>query len=348
MAIKIKLKKNQIGAINKRLPLAQKNGNLSEVNRLIGILMLSASTPVDAICKHLRVSSRTVRDWIKRLFIGGIDGLFDKKRSGRPSKLTKKQRRRLSEIIEKGPEKYGFLSACWRTPLVQQVILETFGVYYNVRYISELLKCMGFSYQRAQVICASRDDDKRLIWQEETLPRLINKAKKKGAYLFYGDECSFPQWTTISYTWAKAGKTPTVKSGGSRKAYKVFGVIDYFTGRFISKGTNERLNSESYIDFLKEILKRTKKHVFLIQDGARYHRSKKVKTFISKNKARLTVETLPAYSPDFNPIEKLWKKIKQGATHLKYFPTFDDLVVTVDEALGNFENFRDEVISLFS
>jgi len=47
----------------------------------------------------------------------------------------------------------------------------------------------------------------------------------------------------------------------------------------------------------------------------------------------LTIEQLPAYSPDFNPIEHLWKKVKKEATHLKHFPEFSDLQQEVDRAL---------------
>jgi len=46
------------------------------------------------------------------------------------------------------------------------------------------------------------------------------------------------------------------------------------------------------------------------------------------------VFTLPSYSPDYNPIEKLWKKIKEGYTHYHYFELFEDLVETVDAALA--------------
>jgi transposase len=39
--------------------------------------------------------------------------------------------------------------------------------------------------------------------------------------------------------------------------------------------------------------------------------------FFTAHAARLTIEQLPSYSPDFNPIEHLWKKVKKEATHLK-------------------------------
>lgn len=124
-------------------------------------------------------------------------------------------------------------------------------------------------------------------------------------------------------------------------------MIDYFTGKLFAKGHLGKLNAESYISFLKEVFSKTRKHIFLIQDGAPYHKGSKIAEFFEENKHRLTVHYLPAYSPDFNPIEGLWKKIKQMGTHLKYFLTFDSLVERVEEMLIEFECAANEVLALF-
>ena len=125
------------------------------------------------------------------------------------------------------------------------------------------------------------------------------------------------------------------------------GLIDYFTGRFFSKAHEGRLNSESYTIFLKEVLRRTRKHIILIQDGARYHTSAAMKEFFEKHSDRITVYQLPSYSPDYNPIEKLWKKIKEKDIHLHYFPTFESLKDKVEEALIRFKDLQNEILSLF-
>ena len=60
-----------------------------------------------------------------------------------------------------------------------------------------------------------------------------------------------------------------------------------------------------------------------------------------------TVYQLPSYSPDYNPIEKLWKKIKEKDIHLHYFPTFEALINKVEEALIRFKDLKNEILSLF-
>jgi hypothetical protein len=62
----------------------------------------------------------------------------------------------------------------------------------------------------------------------------------------------------------------------------------------------------------------------------------------------LQVSQLPTYSPDYNPIEKLWKKIKQQDTHLHYFPTFEALTEKVEQALLKFANIPEEILALCS
>jgi transposase len=166
--------------------------------------------------------------------------------------------------------------------------------------------------------------------------------------LLFGDEASFAQWGSLSYTWAPKGQQPEVPTSGKRKAYKVFGLIDYFSGRFFYKAHAGRFNSESDAAFLLGVLSQTTQPVVVIQDGARYHTSKAMRAFFVTHADRLTIEQLPAYSPDFNPIEHLWKKVKKEATHLKHFPEFTDLQQEVDRALLHFAQTPREITVLMA
>jgi hypothetical protein len=79
---------------------------------------------------------------------------------------------------------------------------------------------------------------------------------------------------SLSYTWAQRGEQPAVPTSGTRRAYKVFGLIDFFSGALFSQGITGKFNSDSYQAFLDAVLKQTQGHLVLIQDGARYHTSK--------------------------------------------------------------------------
>ncbi len=95
-----------------------------------------------------------------------------------------------------------------------------------------------------------------------------------------------------------------------------------------------RFNKEGYVEFLKQVLDRFESNIILIEDGAPYHKAGLVKEFVESTQGRLTLERLPAFSPDFNPIEKLWKNTKRDATHLEYFETFEALRESVCKAFN--------------
>jgi transposase len=232
--------------------------------------------------------------------------------------------------------------------MMQRLIYDRFGVLYNVFSIAQLLKNLGFSLQKAAFVSAHLDEHKRQEWRTKTWPQMLRAAHTKKALLLFGDEASFPQWGTLTYTWARRGQQPQVKTSGKRKGYKVFGLIDSFTGHFFYQGQDGRLNSTASIAFLTRVLEQTTQPILLIQDGAKYHTSTETKAFFAQQTARLQVVQLPTYSPDYNPIEKLWKKIKQPETHLHYFPTFAALTEKVEQALLKFTNAPEEILALCS
>lgn len=192
-----------------------------------------------------QVTGQSVRNWLQRLLHQGVKGLVQFKHSpGRPAKLSKCQRRELGALLDAGPAAAGFTGNCWRSPMIQQLIKQGFGVLYSVHYLSQLLRAMGFSYQKACFVSDHLNESVRQQWLSSTWPEIMAQAKQKQARILFGDEASFPQWGTLSYTWARRGCQPVTKTSGKRKGYKVLGLIDYFTGHFFCRCQEQRLNSE--------------------------------------------------------------------------------------------------------
>jgi transposase len=346
MQIRISICNSLRKSVYERLRQAYATGNLRLIRRIHALLQIADGQPLTNVAEMLNLGEQTVRDYIRAFILKGVDSLVYKRPPGRPPKLTKTQRRELAKLIEDGPEKAGYESGCWTALMIQDLIERRFGVVYHPHYICELLRNMDFSFQKARFVSDHLDEARRIEWMEQTWPQILRLAKQKDALILFGDEASFAQWGSLSYTWAPRGRQPTVKTSGKRKAYKVFGLIDYFSGRFFYKGHTDRFNSDSYATFLTEVLARTRRHLILIQDGAPYHTSKTMRQFFADHADRLTVFQLPSYSPDFNPIEFLWKKVKKRATHLKFFPEFALLMQKVEDALFHFANTPKEIMSL--
>ena len=109
-----------------------------------------------------------------------------------------------------------------------------------------------------------------------------------------------------------------------------------------------KFNGENYVKFLQKIIKDTSSKVILVEDGAPYHGSKVVKDFVSEHSEKLYIERLPSFSPDFNPIEKLWKNTKRDATHCKYFETFEKLRESVVNAFENYLHDASKIICVMT
>ena len=255
--------------------------------------------------------------------------------------------KRLVELIEAGPLVVGCETACWNSVLIRVLIWREFGVLYNRHYVCTMLHNLGFSFQKARFVSDHLDAVKRRAWLEEKWPAIFWAAKRCKGLILFEDEASFAQWGSLSYTWARRGHQPEVPTSGKRKGYKVFGAIEYCSGRLFSQGVEGRFNSENYQAFLQRIMEQTTEHLFLIHDGARYHTSASTQAFLATHRERITEHPLPSYSPDYNPIEYLWKKTKKRATHNQYFKEFALLTGSVEKALAYFATHPATGLGLF-
>jgi transposase len=113
--------------------------------------------------------------------------------------LNKTQKKELDEIITKGPFDAGFPGACWRSPMIQKLIQDKFGILYSVNYVVQLLKNMGFSYQKARFVSDHKDQEKRRVWIETKWVEILKLSQQKDAHILFGDEASFPQWGTLTH-----------------------------------------------------------------------------------------------------------------------------------------------------
>ena len=105
------------------------------------------------------------------------------------------------------------------------------------------------------------------------------------------------------------GSKPIIETIHTKERRSVFGALS--ENEFSAQMTEEKCNSQTYLRFLKSLLRKYDK-ILIVIDGAKYHFEKTlVKPIYEKNKHRLKVMQLPAYSPELSPVEQTWKKIKK-------------------------------------
>jgi transposase len=343
---RITFRPETVKRLKRELEKAYGRGDKRAVRRVSVLLMIGQRMDLASILSVWDVSAQTIYNWLNEFARQRWKSLGYEKGPGRPPGLTKTQKRKLADWIEAGPEACGYARGCWTSVLIQDLIMQKFHVLYNRFYVCELLRNLGFSFQKARFVSDHLDADARHHWMQSEFPRILSQAKQLGASLFFGDEASFALWGSLSYTWGRTGHQPQVPTTGRRKGYKVFGAIEFFSGRLIYQGTEARFQSDSYQSFLRYLLSQVAGPILLIQDGARYHTSKATREFLEQHKERLTVYQLPSYSPDYNPIEYLWKKVKTQATHNRYFAEFVMLVNSVEQALQILTTQSTEILRL--
>jgi transposase len=168
----------------RELKRAQVQNNTQTYRRVMVLLCYSQEVPMEEITKIFRICERTVYNWLTEFITKGF-GWFTTlfKGRGRKPRLSKEQRAQLKKIILDGPEKYGLKTGIWISSVIQWVIQEQFHIFYAVKYIPELLKQMGLSWQKVKFVSDHFDEEKRKIWREQTWPAILKQAKERGAVI---------------------------------------------------------------------------------------------------------------------------------------------------------------------
>ena len=333
MALSITLSRPTVKHLHQFALTASQAGDHAAVRRALALVEYAATRSVSLVADTVGVHVDTVYTWLHTLLAAGVDSLRSAPKPGRPRQLTGEQKAHLRQLLLAGPEAAGYSTGGWHSPLVAALIEREFGVRFAIGYLPALLRGIGFSYQKARFVADHLNEEVRRVWLTATWPAIVEHAQAQKALLLFGDEASFAQWGSLGYTWALRGQQPTVLTTGRRKGYKVWGLVDWFSGRLFWAGHAERLTGAGYCAFLDHVLATTDRPLVVIQDGARYHTSKEVQTWQAAHADRLTVYQLPSYSPDYNPIEHLWREVKAG-THNAYFATFESLIARVETRLG--------------
>ncbi len=336
MALSITLTRATVKDLQHTTLTASQAGDHAAVRRCLALVHYASSRCVATVAADWAVHVDSVYTWLHTLLAAGVAGLRSAPKAGRTAKLSGEQKGQLRTLLLAGPAAAGYPPGGWHSPTVAALIERACGVRFAVGYVPALLRRLGFSYQKARFVSDHLDAAARAAWLTQQWPQIVADAQAQGALLLFGDAASFAQWGSLGYSWAAVGAPLTVPTSGRRKGYKLWGLVEWFSGQVWWAGQAERLTGVGYCAFLAEVLARTTQPVVLVQDGARYHTSKAVQEWQAAQGARLTVYQLPSYSPDYNPIEHLWRAVKAG-THNVYFATFAALVERIEHQLGKLQ-----------
>ena len=144
------------------------------------------------------------------------------------------------------------------------------------------------------------------------------------------DEASVMCGTSPRYGWRQAKSRDEARTGFSTKAVRLFGAL----GRNkIHVKAMERTNSETFVEFLKELRQEYGRLVILL-GNASYHRYRAVNEFVKSTCGEIKLAYLPPYTPQLNPIEIQWRVLEEMLAGM-YFESTDDLVGTITDLIDS-------------
>jgi transposase len=112
-----------------------------------------------------------------------------------------------------------------------------------------------------------------------------------------------------------------VATRGERKTAHVYGAMALDNARF-DFAFADVFNGYTFLGFLQRIVRRYRRKVIVIIDNGPCHNLEADgKAWLAANRHRIELHRLPAYSPEFNAIEAVWKVTRNRATHNRYFDT---------------------------
>jgi len=219
-------------------------------------------------------------------------------------------------------------------------------VVYELSAMHKLLKRLGFSYKKNRLVPSKADPQlQRLFvrWFEWFCGQLGPDDR-----LYFGDAVHFKHNAEAGYAWSVVGDPHRIPSNTGRQRYNVFGAYCLQTHEHVFLLTEDNINKEKLAEFLPLLRAQHpgQGKIYLMLDNASYNRAHQVKDEALQQ--NIVLDYLPPYSPNLNPIERLWKFVRKKFFKDKYRDTFDKFCQQLDDFFANLDQYHDALASLLT
>jgi transposase len=154
-----------------------------EARRMLAAKRLQEGKGVRAIARLVEAAPSSVSRWKQELDEGGLEALKAKPHPGRRARLSTEQKKRLEQILLKGPQAEGFATDLWTLARVAKVIEREFGVKYHPGHVWYILRGMGWSCQKPERRARERDEAAIEQWRTKEWGRIKKKPVTKAGAL---------------------------------------------------------------------------------------------------------------------------------------------------------------------
>jgi transposase len=312
--------------------LSRKTRQAVVLRRCQILLKIDRGQPVAQVAASVGCDRSTVYRTVSAFAAEGEALLAPKRSPGRPPKLKAQDAQALDQTLAKDPRAVGQnfsnwsagkLAAYWTLPV-------------HATTIWRHLRRLGWRWRRPVRRVASPDP--RYGPKKGYLRRLRQAARQGEIYLYFADEMDVALLPTISGCWMRLGQQRQVDTPGQNQTWYVFGAVNVITGE-LHWVVWERKNNVGFRQLLKAVLAAQAQgpmKVVMVLDRSAYriHKAKAVGELVHKLKSRLRLYFLPTYSPQLNPIERLWRHCRRNVTDNTFLRSMIRLLAAVQAFLA--------------
>lgn len=282
-------------------------------DRIKALLLWDSGWTLEEISEALLLDEKSVRRYRKLYEREGAERLLDDEWRGSERRLTEEQETKLREHLDE--HVYG------STKEIAAYVKRRFRVEYSMRGMREVLIRLGFVYKKTKAVPGKADAEK----QEEFIDFYEDLKKKKGAKdpIYFIDGVHPQHNSKPSYGWILKGKEQQLPTNTGRRRLNLNGALDAETHEVVVR-EDPSINAQSTISLLTKLEARHPEaaKIYVILDNARYYRSNLVKEYTQTS--RIEMVFLPAYAPNLNLIERLWKFFKKKVLANRYYESYFD------------------------
>lgn len=280
------------------------------------------------IGQRLACHRDTVSLWLERYQTLGVVGLQDEPRSGRPPKLDAATRQRAEAALDHPPPEEEQPCACWTLPQLRTFLAGATPSFCRDT-LRRTVRALGFRWRRPRLWAHKEDPE---TYEKQLLVELARQqteetnagvtAEEPGAvppvHFLYADASDQHLLAVIRSMWMRRGQQVRVATPPTNGRWTLFGALNVLTGAFTWQAYGKAVTA-TFLLFLAYLLESYPTgEILLVVDNASYHTSKAVVAWL-KEHPRIMLLYLPARRPDLNPVEPLWRGLKEAVSANRSF-----------------------------
>jgi putative transposase len=310
------------------------------------LLLLGAGHPWATITAVLYCSFSTISRWKRRYEAEGIETVLGRPRGRRPSGIHRWAALVVRWVLTLAPAEFQFTRSRWSCEAVAVVLREDYRVRVSRETIRLWLRAAGLVWRRPRPTIRPKDPDRE---KKLAALRALLKGLPADETAVFMDEVDVNLNPKVGSQWMKRGEQSTVETPGTNEKRYLAGFIHWRTGRVILTEGRPREGRSAAL-FLRHLddLRRAFRHykvVHVICDNARTHKpekSKAVNEYLATWDSRVVVHYLPTYSPECNPVERVWWRLHEAVTRNHRCRTMDELLDQTFDWFASRTHFRVE------